>query len=139
MIERRPTRGHVATLFTEARDALSRIGGRLVPSASHRPPAEESAESAPSDDGDGEGDADAALDADATSPDERRVIEELRARDGYAWQSELVEATGWSGGKVSRTLSSMESDGKVNRYRSGREKVVFVPGTEPDHLRRRET
>lgn len=137
MIEQ--NRGHVATLFAEARDALTRIGARLVPSASHRSSAEESAEIGPPDDGDGEGDGNAVVDAAATSPDERRVIEELRARDGYAWQSELVEATGWSGGKVSRTLSSMESDGTVNRYRSGREKVVFVPGTEPDHLRRRKT
>lgn len=66
--------------------------------------------------------------------DQDRVLQLLEEHDGIIYQSEFVDATGWSKTKVSRILSEMESDGSINRYQIGREKVVCLPGHDPDFV-----
>ena len=56
----------------------------------------------------------------------------VRYSGGRAWQTELVETTGWSKSTVSRYLDSLESNGVVERVRIGRRKLVGVPGRMPD-------
>lgn len=65
---------------------------------------------------------------DRAMPDARRVRELLADHDGRLWQTEIVEKTGWTKSKTSRTLGSMEADERIVRYRIGRRKLVCVPG-----------
>lgn len=56
----------------------------------------------------------------------------LTTRGGRMQQGEIADATNWSKTKVSYVLSDMEDDGLIVRYRVGREKIVCLPGHEPD-------
>lgn len=66
--------------------------------------------------------------------DEGLVYRILEENDGLIYQAEFSEATSWSKSKVSRVLSDMETEGLLSRYQLGREKIVCLPGSEPDLL-----
>lgn len=68
---------------------------------------------------------------------EERVVRHLAASEGYEWQSDLVAEFEWSAAKTSRTLSKMEDEEQITRYRIGRQKIVCLPGQKPDFLRSR--
>lgn len=65
------------------------------------------------------------------SPRER-VLELLEENGGRMKQSAIVSSVEWSESTVSRKLGTLEDAGDVLRYRIGREKLVFLPGAEPD-------
>jgi hypothetical protein len=69
--------------------------------------------------------------ADSSAPpvktDEQRIVEILSAHDGRIYQRELVDRTEWSASKVSRLLSTMEDEGRIEKIRIGRENVVTLP------------
>jgi hypothetical protein len=67
-----------------------------------------------------------------TIADEERVLRYLRPHGGRMRQWELVECTEWSKSKMSRLLSDMEAEGSINRTQIGREKIVALPGHEPE-------
>ena len=69
--------------------------------------------------------------------DQDLVLQLLETHSGITWQSHVVSGTEWSKSKVSRVLSKMEADGTVRRYRVKRQKVVCLPGAEPDCLKDR--
>ena len=71
--------------------------------------------------------------------DQDRVLQLLETHSGITWQSHVVSETEWSKSKVSRVLSKMEANGTVRRYRIKRQKVVCLPGAEPDCLKDRTT
>jgi hypothetical protein len=60
-----------------------------------------------------------------------RVLHVLDERGGRVPQTDIVEETGWSKAKVSRTLSEMEENGQISRYRLGRGNVVTRPDVDP--------
>jgi hypothetical protein len=60
--------------------------------------------------------------------DADRVRELLVEADGQLKQTQIAEELGWSASKASRTLSSMEEEGTIERVRIGRENVVRLPG-----------
>lgn len=64
-------------------------------------------------------------------PPEAQIIKLLGEHDGKLWQRDIVAATGWSESKVSRTLSTMEEDKRIERYQVGRENVVTILTEEP--------
>lgn len=64
------------------------------------------------------------------------VLEQLESNGGQLKQQSIVEYTGWSDSKVSRTLSEMEVDGRITRYRIGNEKLVCLPESQPEPLAR---
>lgn len=66
--------------------------------------------------------------------DAERVRQILEVHDGRIKQGEFSAMTNWSEGKVSRVISDMESDGLLHRYQLGREKIVCLPGAEPDFV-----
>lgn len=66
--------------------------------------------------------------------DEELVYRILEENDGLIYQADFSEVTSWSRSKVSRVLSDMEAEGLLSRYRLGREKIVCLPGHEPDLL-----
>jgi hypothetical protein len=70
------------------------------------------------------------VDVELMSP-EQRVGHLLSTHDGQLKQSTIVELTDWSKAKVSRTLSSMEENGEIERIRIGRENLVTTPGNGP--------
>ena len=59
------------------------------------------------------------------------IIETLEAQDGRLKQQDIIEYTGWSPSAVSRTLSSMEADGRIARLQLGRGKIVYLPDEFP--------
>ncbi|MFB6166122.1 MAG: helix-turn-helix domain-containing protein [Haloarculaceae archaeon] len=63
-------------------------------------------------------------------PPSDRVLRLLEGADGRMRQSQIVEATEWSKAKVSRTLSDMEDDGAITRFRLGRENIVTLADEE---------
>ena len=65
------------------------------------------------------------------SPKER-ILALLAENDGRMEQSEIVRSVAWSESTVSRKLGKLEAEGSISRYRIGRGKLVFLPGTEPD-------
>lgn len=69
-------------------------------------------------------------------PDQSWVIRVLLKHDGRMWQGKLIEETGWSASKMSRTLSKMETEGRITRYRIGREKLVTLPQHPQSSLQR---
>lgn len=81
--------------------------------------------------------------AESTMPeirtDQERVLQLLETHSGITWQSHVVSETEWSKSKVSRVLSEMEANGTIRRYRIKRQKVVCLPGAEPDCLKHRTT
>lgn len=66
------------------------------------------------------------------SEDERFVVTLLEEHDGRVRQSRIVEASDWSKSKVSRLLSTMETEGHVEKVTVGRENVIALPGEEPE-------
>lgn len=75
-----------------------------------------------------------ATDEPAMLTSEERVVKLLSEKNGYTWQGEIAEAFGWSAAKTSRTLTKMETKGRITRYRVGRRKVVCLPNQEPECL-----
>lgn len=61
-----------------------------------------------------------------------RILALLETNGGEMKQSQIVAENDWSKSTVSRNLGELESVGAVRRYQIGREKQVFLPGTEPD-------
>lgn len=70
----------------------------------------------------------------SVQPDQARVITFLDEQNGAAWQSEIKAELEWSASKTSRVLSTLEDEDHIARYRVGREKVVCLPGAEPEWL-----
>ena len=66
---------------------------------------------------------------------EESVVETLIDHNGVLRQSTIIDELQWSASKGSRMLSEMEEREQIKRYRLGREKVVFLPGNEPEFLR----
>lgn len=62
------------------------------------------------------------------------LVELVSRMDGCANQRDVVELTGWSKAKVSRKLSRLEAEERVDRLQIGREKIVYLPGSEPTQL-----
>lgn len=58
----------------------------------------------------------------------------LAANGGRLRQQEIVEYSGWSASTVSRTLSTMEADGRIARVKIGRQKIVCLPETAPEDI-----
>ncbi len=56
--------------------------------------------------------------------DEEEVLNILKKEGGETYQSRIKEETGFSAAKTSELLSKMEKEGKINRERKGREKIV---------------
>jgi uncharacterized membrane protein len=59
--------------------------------------------------------------------DQDRVIQLLQDNDGWLYQSDIVDRTHWSKSKVSRLLSEMAEEGRVEKITVGRQNVVTVP------------
>ncbi|WP_129112821.1 helix-turn-helix transcriptional regulator [Halegenticoccus tardaugens] len=64
------------------------------------------------------------------------LLAHVERNGGQIHQKTLVEATRLSPSMVSRTLSELERDGAVVRYRLGRENVVYLPEAEPEAYER---
>ena len=62
---------------------------------------------------------------------ETQVFRLLEESEGRMWQTEIVRELGYSEASVSRTLSSMEDVGQIERYQIGRRNVVCLPGYNP--------
>lgn len=65
---------------------------------------------------------------------EERMVRLVDENGGGMRQAEIVTTVEWSESTVSRKLSKLESEGTITRYQIGREKLVFLPGNEPDSL-----
>ena len=63
---------------------------------------------------------------------EEQVVQLLSENGGRLWQEDVETKTGWSKSKTSEVFSAMETEGKIDRDRRGREKIVLLPGTESD-------
>ena len=59
--------------------------------------------------------------------DQQRIIRLLSGNDGKMWQRGMIEETGWSASKISRTLSAMEKEGRIVRLQIGRQNLVTLP------------
>ncbi|WP_277552897.1 helix-turn-helix transcriptional regulator [Halobaculum limi] len=66
---------------------------------------------------------------------EQQVQSLLSANGGRLKQSDLVELTGWSKSKVSRTLSRMADDGSIEKTTIGRGNVISLPEHTPEGAR----
>ena len=60
---------------------------------------------------------------------EDEILDILRNHGGRMKQADLVDETDWSKATVSRLLSSLEEDGRVEKIRVGRGNVVQLTGT----------
>lgn len=67
---------------------------------------------------------------------EEYLVSLLRANGGRLMQNQFVDATGWAKSTVSRLLTELERQGTVTRVRVGREKIVCLPGAEPEAAQR---
>ena len=63
---------------------------------------------------------------------EERIVEALERNGGTMKQAEIVATVRWSESTVSRKLSDLESREALSRYQIGREKLVYLPGHEPE-------
>ena len=72
--------------------------------------------------------------AEAIVTPEERFVRLVSENGGGMKQGEIVSAVEWSESTVSRRLSKLEDDGTITRYQIGREKLVFLPGNEPESL-----
>lgn len=54
--------------------------------------------------------------------------------DGQVWQGDIVEETEWSESTVSRRLSQLESEGRLDRRQIGRRKLVYHPDQTPEAI-----
>jgi hypothetical protein len=68
----------------------------------------------------------------AALTDEERVQRIVDDHGGRVRQSAVVEETGWSKSKVSRVLSRMADEGRVEKITLGRENLIANPGERPD-------
>lgn len=68
-------------------------------------------------------------------PDDQVVERLLDVAGGRLKQGNIVEATGWSKSKVSRLLSSMDDQDRIQKVRIGRENLICLPGHEPSAAR----
>jgi uncharacterized membrane protein len=59
--------------------------------------------------------------------DEEQVLQLLRENDGRMKQVDIVNQTNWSNAKVSQLLSEMDSAGKIDKLRIGRENLISLP------------
>lgn len=88
------------------------------------------------DTGDGSGGAVPATESGEDEPEEallsneERVTRFLDDHGGRAKQQEIVDGLDWTEAKTSQVLSSMESDGSIEKFRIGRENVVKLPDGE---------
>lgn len=73
-------------------------------------------------------------DAEEIVTPEERVVRLVGEHGGGMRQADIVTAVEWSESTVSRKLSKLESAGTITRYQIGREKLVFLPGNEPESL-----
>lgn len=107
-------------------DHRSRFGGRAGP-----PPSDGPTNAAEPDDG-----ASARRDrpSDPVLTPRERVLEVLRRHGGSMKQQALGDQLGWSDATVSRRLCDLEGTEVVVRHQIGREKLVSIPGEEPDCL-----
>ncbi|SHH56081.1 DUF7343 domain-containing protein [Halobaculum gomorrense] len=80
-------------------------------------------------------DADLDHDRERVLTPEGEVRAVLRANGGRLKQSEIVDRTGWSKSKVSRTLSRMDDEGTVEKTSIGRGNVISLPDHAPDGAR----
>ncbi|QZP38004.1 helix-turn-helix transcriptional regulator [Halobaculum magnesiiphilum] len=94
----------------------------------------ESGDGADSDDAGGADRTAAVHDPRALTPEEE-VESVLAANGGRLKQSEIVERTGWSKSKVSRTLSRMDDAGAIEKTTIGRGNVISLPEHTPDGAR----
>lgn len=60
------------------------------------------------------------------SPDERKIYEALKNKDGSLYQSDLIRETGFSKAKVTRTLDRMEMKDIVERKRRGMANLIVL-------------
>jgi hypothetical protein len=60
--------------------------------------------------------------------DEERVIRLLEDNGGRMKQQDVVETLEWSETKTSDVVGDLHEDGKIERYRLGRENVLALPG-----------
>ncbi len=60
------------------------------------------------------------------SGDEKKIVDFLKGEGGVAFQSDIVEKTGFSKSKVSRLLDKLEARGLVERRRRGMTNVVVL-------------
>lgn len=65
---------------------------------------------------------------------EERIVEVVSANGGRMKQAEIVSTLEWSESTVSRKLSDLEANDAITRYQIGREKLVYLPGAEPESL-----
>lgn len=63
-----------------------------------------------------------------------RILELVAEHGGRMKQAEIVSHCSWSESTVSRKLKKLEASGGVIRCRLGREKLVYLPGREPEAL-----
>ena len=92
----------------------------------------------PSQSGSGDGGADdpsPPLSDDILLTDEDKIYELVSDNGGQMKQAKIVEAMDWSKSKVSRLLSKMERNGRVNKLRIGRGNVIYLDGSIPDAAR----
>lgn len=66
---------------------------------------------------------------------QERVVEVVSANGGRMKQAEIVSTLDWSESTVSRKLSDLEANDAITRYQIGREKLVYLPGAEPEGLK----
>ena len=66
---------------------------------------------------------------------EERIVEVIERAGGSTKQAEIVATVQWSESTVSRKLSDLEDLEAVSRFQVGREKVVYLPGSEPAAVR----
>lgn len=67
---------------------------------------------------------------------EECIVENLHACGGRVRQQTLCEMTRWSEATISRTLSEMEENDRIQRVRIGREYAVCLPDALPESDRR---
>ncbi|NHN46237.1 helix-turn-helix domain-containing protein [Halostella sp. JP-L12] len=64
--------------------------------------------------------------------DEQRVIQLLEENGGRMKQAAIVNETEWSKAKVSRLLSDMVDEGKIEKLSIGRENIIHLEGHGPE-------
>lgn len=63
--------------------------------------------------------------------DREKVQQLVRENGGRMKQSKIVDSVDWSKAKVSRLLAELEDEGRITKFRLGRENLVCLPGHEP--------
>jgi uncharacterized membrane protein len=67
--------------------------------------------------------------------DEDRVLALLEEHGGRMKQAAIVEATEWSKAKVSRLLSGLDEEGRIEKLSIGRENIISLAGHGPEAAR----